>query len=244
MSSTSVYNDLFKKMMLDIQSGEYPEGSLLPTEEQLSQKYNASRSTIRRALTLLREADLIYSARGVGSIIKPHVFLQNLGSFYSFTDTLKCSDVLIQNTVVSYSLIEADKSLSADTGYTVGTTFHKLLRLRSATEYPLMLETTYLPQSRFLSLDIDVLSQGSLYDFLKDRYGFHADHATEKFQPVMPRPEERTLLHISQDTPCMLLERWSYEDTLLIEYTKSIVRGDKYAFRVDLPRVDLNAYGQ
>lgn len=242
MSGASVYTVLFQKILLDIQSGEYPEGSLLPTEEQLCQKYNASRSTIRRALTLLKEADLIYAARGIGTIIKPRVFLQNLGSFYSFTETLKTSNVIIQNTIVSCSLVEADKSLAAETGYSVGTSFHKLLRLRSAKDYPLMLETTYLPQSRFLSLDLDILSRGSLYDFLKKQYGFHADRATEKFQPVMPRPEERTLLHISSDTPCMLLERCSYEGKLLIEYTKSIVRGDKYAFRVDLPKVNPETY--
>lgn len=97
-----------------------------------------------------------------------------------------------------------------------------------------MLETTYLPQARFWKLDTDILSKGSLYEFLRNRYDFHADRATEKFQPVIPRPEERTLLHISSNTPCMLLERYSYEGDVLIEYTKSIVRGDKYAFRIEL----------
>lgn len=238
MSSTPVYFDLFKKILLDIQNGEYPEGSLLPTEEHLCRKYSASRSTIRRALTLLKDADLIYAARGVGTIIKPHVFMQPLGTFYSFTDTLKSSNILIQNRIVSCELVTADKALAVETGYPDGSVFHQLIRLRSAKEYPLMLETTYLPRSRFLSLDTEILSAGSLYEFLRERYGFHADRAVEKFQPVMPRPDEQTLLHITSDTPCMLLERYSYEGEMLIEYTKSIVRGDKYAFRVDLPLND------
>lgn len=54
-----------------------------------------------------------------------------------------------------------------------------------------------------------------------------------RWRPVMPRPDERTLLNISANTPCMLLERFSYESTALIEYTKSIVRGDKYTFQVE-----------
>lgn len=89
--------------------------------------------------------------------------------------------------------------------------FHKLIRLRSAKEYPLMIETTYLPQSRFMSLDTEILSNGSLYDFLRSRYGFHADRASETLRLVMPRPDERTLLNISANTPCMLLERFSYK---------------------------------
>ena len=41
-------------------------------------------------------------------------------------------------------------------------------------------------------------------------------------------------MHISSNVPCTLLERYSYEGNVLIEYTKSIVRGDKYAFRIEL----------
>lgn len=235
MSSTPLYLDLYQKLTRAIKKGEYPEDRPLPSEEKLCRKYNVSRTTLRRSLTLLQETGVIYSVHGTGSFVKPRQFLQPLSSFYSFTDTLKSSNVIIQNRVVSCELVSADRSLAAESGYPEGAVFHKLLRLRSAREYPLMLETTYLPRSRFLSLDTGVLSHGSLYDFLRERYGFHADRAVEKFQPVFPRPEEKALLHISSDIPCMLLERYSYEGDALIEYTRSIVRGDKYAFRVDLP---------
>lgn len=234
METGAIYVELYKKMLHDIQTGLYPENTLLPGEEKLCQKYNVSRSTLRRALTLLKEADVIYSIQGNGTFTKPHVFTQPLSAFYSFTDTLKSSNILIQNTIIKYDLVQADKVLARETGYSEGTRFHKLLRLRSAKKYPLMLETTYLPQSRFLALDMEILSHGSLYEFLRERYGFHAERATEKFQPVMPCPEEKNLLHISSNTPCMLLERCSYEGDILIEYTKSIVRGDKYAFRIEL----------
>ena len=96
-----------------------------------------------------------------------------------------------------------------------------------------MIETTYLPQGRFLILDVETLSRGSLYEFLRTKYGFHVDRATEVFRPVMPQAAEKTLLQITANTPCTLLERFSYEGAVLIEYTKSIVRGDKYTFQVE-----------
>lgn len=149
-------------------------------------------------------------------------------------DIRRTVGMVFQNPDNQIDLVKADKSLAIETGYQEGTVFHKLLRLRSARTYPLMLETTFLPQSRFLTLDTEALSCGSLYEFLREQYNFHADRATEKFRPVMPRSEERTLLHISSNVPCTLLERYSYEGNVLIEYTKSIVRGDKYAFRIEL----------
>lgn len=66
--------------------------------------------------------------------------------------------------------------------------------------------------------------------------GVYLGVITIKNRYVIPRPEEKTLLHVSSNTPCMLLERYSFEGDVLIEYTKSIVRGDKYAFRIELAK--------
>lgn len=232
--NSALYTEIAREIMRDIELGVYEENISLPKEEVLSKKYNVGRTTIRRALDLLKEDGAIFSVQGAGTYIKPHLYTQPLSSLYSFTDTLKSCNTLIQNTIIDYEIVEADRSLAKKTQYPEGTKFHKLLRLRSAREYPLMLELTYLPQSRFWELDTTVLSQGSLYEYLGSRYGFHSEHAREVFRPVMPRPDEKTLLHISSSTPCMLLERFSYEGDTLVEYTKSIVRGDKYAFTVDL----------
>lgn len=234
MQTAALYIEVYEKILHAIQTGEYAEGAPLPAERFLCDKYLVSRATIRHALMLLKEADVVYTVQGNGTFIKPQVFTQPLTQFYSFTDTLKNSNVLIQNEIIHYELISADQSMSKRTGYPEGSVFHKLLRLRSAREYPLMLETTYLPQSRFVKLDLDVLSKSSLYEFLRNKYSFQMDKATETFRPVMPRSEEKSLLQLPLNTPCILLERLSYEDNLLIEYTKSIVRGDKYIFHIEL----------
>lgn len=234
MHESALYVEIYKKLMVAIKTGEYPENAPLPPERFLCEKYHVSRSTIRQAIQLLKEADVVYTVQGNGTFIKPQVFTQPLTNFYSFTDTLKCSNVLIQNEIVHYEQILADSKMVRKTGFALGSRFHKIVRLRSAKEYPLMLETTYLPCARFVRLNLDTLSRGSLYDYLKRNYNFHADNARETLRPVMPLPEEKSLLKMPSGTPCILLERFSYEDGLLIEYTKSIVRGDKYIFHVDL----------
>lgn len=240
--NSALYVKVADKILRDIQLGIYPESAPLPKEDVLCRRYDVARSTMHRALAVLKTEGIIFSAQGDGTYIKPHLFTQKLSTFYSFTDTLKGSNILIQNQIIDCRVIAADRSLVKETGYPEGTKFHRLLRLRSAKTYPLMLETTYLPQGRFFTLDTDVLSRGSLYDFLQTRYDFHADRAVEKFRPVIPRSDEKALLHISSDVPCMLLERYSFEGDSLVEYTKSIVRGDKYSFRVELPRLHSGAH--
>ncbi|MBQ8682915.1 MAG: GntR family transcriptional regulator [Clostridia bacterium] len=234
MHSSALYVQIYEKILAAIRNGEYAENAPLPSERYLCDKYHVSRSTIRQAMQLLKESDVVYTVQGNGTFIKPQVYTQPLTQFYSFADTLKNSGVLIQNTIVGYEQVTADTSLARNAECAPGATFHQIVRLRSAKEYPLMLETTYLPCARFAELDLDALSKGSLYDFLRKNYNFHADSIRETLRPVMPRPEEKSLLQMPPNSPCILLERFSYEGDLLIEYTKSIVRGDKYIFHVDL----------
>lgn len=234
MHESALYVEIYNKLLQAIKNGEYPENAPLPSERYLCEKYHVSRSTIRQAILLLKEAEAVYTVQGNGTFIKPQVFTQPLTKFYSFTDTLKSSNILIQNEIVDYEKIPSDATMVRKTGFPQGSLFHKILRLRSAKEYPMMLETTYLPCARFMRLDLDILGKSSLYEFLRKNYNFHADNAKETLRPVMPLPEEKALLKMPPNTPCILLERFSYEDGQLIEYTKSIVRGDKYIFRVDL----------
>lgn len=233
MSQTPLYQTIYQTIVDSIKNGEYPENSPLPAERCLCERYHVSRSTIRQALSKLNDDDWVYTIHGNGSFIKPQIFEQPLTKFYSFTDELKSSNILIRNDIIGYELTALDKKLADKLDYQVKSQFHKVIRLRSAKDYPLMLETTYLPRNRFVKIDTAFLKQGSLYAYLRDKYDFHVDHATEAFRPVLATAAERSLLQISSSVPCILLERFSYEDGILIEYTKSIVRGDKYVFRVD-----------
>ena len=234
MENTPLYIQIYKTILASIKDGEYKENTPLPSERELCDKYFVSRSTIRQTISLLKEADFVYTVQGKGTFIKPQVFVQPLTKVYSFTDTLKNDNVIIQNQIVEYSRETSDSALSKITGFSEKNAFHKLTRLRSAKDYPLMLETTYLPFSRFIRLDIKAVENGSLYDYLLKNYNFKADRVKETIRPVMPQAKERKLLQISANVPCILLERFSYEEDVLIEYTRSIIRGDKYIFQVNL----------
>ena len=234
MHESALYVQIYEKIRKAIRNGEYAENAPLPSERILCDKYHVSRSTIRQAMLLLKESEEVYTIHGNGTFIKPQVYKQPLNAVYSFADTLKRSNILIQNTILDYATVEADSVLSRKTNYPLSAPFHKLVRLRSAKEYPLMIETTFLPCGRFSRLDIDYLSKGSLYEFLRRQYNFHADSTHETLRAAMPTQEERHILHIPANTPVILMERFSYEGSTLIEYTKSIVRGDKYIFHVDL----------
>lgn len=234
MKTDALYLEVYRKILEDIKTGVFIRNQPLPAERILCDKYHVSRYTLRTALALLNQAEVIYTMPGAGTFIQPTFLTQPLTQFYSFSGSLKKDNIIISNHVVSYVMRPTDERLSRKTGHLTGSAVHELVRLRSGQGEPLMIETSYLPVKRFPSLDIDCLERGSLYDFLTVTYGFEIHNVRETLRPVMPLPQEKELLKINGTFPCILLERFTYENEVCCEYTKSIVRGDKYLFTVQL----------
>ncbi|MFI3173264.1 MAG: GntR family transcriptional regulator [Eubacteriales bacterium] len=68
LKHVKVYNQLY----VLIQDGTYPIGTQLPSEPDLAAQMDVSRMTLRRALALLQEDNLIQNVRGKGNFIKDH----------------------------------------------------------------------------------------------------------------------------------------------------------------------------
>lgn len=62
-----LYIDLKDTILKQIISGKYEKEDVLPTEAQLSQTYDMSRVTVRKALEELKKDDIIHSVKGQGT---------------------------------------------------------------------------------------------------------------------------------------------------------------------------------
>lgn len=65
LKHVQVYNKIFNM----IQEGIYTPGMQLPTEPELAEQLNVSRSTLRKSLALLQEDHLVKNIRGKGNFI-------------------------------------------------------------------------------------------------------------------------------------------------------------------------------
>ncbi len=65
------YQEISSDLISKIRGNEFPEGSLLPSENFLINVYNTSRTTIRRALDVLDRDGYIMKKQGKGSIVLP-----------------------------------------------------------------------------------------------------------------------------------------------------------------------------
>jgi GntR family transcriptional regulator len=68
-SGASQYHEVAARLRAAIESGTYPRGTKLPTEDELAAQLGVHRATVNRALGILRADGLVYVHRGKGTFV-------------------------------------------------------------------------------------------------------------------------------------------------------------------------------
>ena len=69
-SATPLYQQLVDSIKEQIQSGKIKEGDKLMTEQELSEVYNVSRITVRKAMELLSDEGIVVKKQGIGTFVE------------------------------------------------------------------------------------------------------------------------------------------------------------------------------
>jgi DNA-binding GntR family transcriptional regulator len=69
-SAVPVYRQLADILRAAIESGELAPGTPLPSEATLMQEHGISRDSVRRAMDVLREDELVVTVQGKGTYVR------------------------------------------------------------------------------------------------------------------------------------------------------------------------------
>ncbi len=235
-SRIPLYYQLMDIIIEAIESGQFQEDDKLPSERDLCENYNISRATVRQAIQELEKEGYVYKEHGKGTFVSPKRFKQDLLKFYSFTEEMKKIGKKPSSKVIDFKIINCNNKLANKMNIDTGAELYEFTRLRLADQEPMMLETTYLPYHRFKGITQEGLQNNAMYDIFIKRFNVSFSEAEEIFQPVHAKKDEADLLEIDTNMPSMMLQRITYEDNNIIEYTVGIVRGDKFKYHVLLEK--------
>ena len=219
-----------------ITEGVYPKGCLLPSEREICEKYNISRTTARQALNILAQEGYITSIQGKGTVVTHPQIQQELGTIYSFDEDMRQLGKNPETHIMDFIEMSAPDALAAIFSLPPGCPIYRIMRLRLADQKPMLLETNFLPCSRFPHLDHKMLENQSLYRILKTQFNLVITMAEETFEPVSLRPMESQILGTPANALGMLVERISYENDKVVEFSKSVSPSYKFKHHVVLNR--------
>lgn len=233
-SKSPLYYQLAEIIINDIKEKNLQENDRILTEREYCEKYNLSRSTVRQAIAYLEKKGYIYKVQGCGTFVSSRVMKQKLLKFYSFTEEAKKQGKVPSSKILSFKEKKADEKICKELNINRDDKVYELQRLRLADDEVVMYEKTYLLEKKMQGLSKNILLEKPLYDILQNRYNISFTKATERFSVLLADEKIAEILTISQGSPIIRLQRWTYAGMEIIEYTVSLVRGDRFEFEVEL----------
>jgi GntR family transcriptional regulator len=101
------YRTIADDLRSRVESGEFVAGRLLPSEAELSVRYDASRVTVRRALELLRDGGLLDARQGFGWFVRADPLRQSLGRLATIEAQLAAEGVRPERHILEFAFVPA-----------------------------------------------------------------------------------------------------------------------------------------
>ncbi|MEU4964985.1 GntR family transcriptional regulator [Streptomyces smyrnaeus] len=237
MSKQPKYRQVADALRREIDNGTYPPGSRLPSESELSARFDASRNTVRSGLSLLVTQGLVTSSQGLGyEVAKHEVFELNASRFenLSFPQTGDAYSTDVANAgrrphqTFRVEMQPAPDSVAERLTIPAGSTTALRFCHRFVDDVPWSTQATHYPEwliSRAPRLaepgDIDEGTTRYLAGLGIEQVGYFDEIATR-----MPTPDEARLLEIGAGVPVLLWTRTGYSEDQPIRCTTTTFRGD------------------
>jgi len=238
-SKIPLYVQIKEIIAEDIRTGTLQPGQPIPPESVLSDRYSVSRATVRQAVTDLVHQGLLVRQQGRGTFVNRPKIETKLHNLYSFSQDMIERGANPESTVIEFEIVLPKPAVKEKLNLSEGELVVKLVRLRSVDGELIMLETTYLPHSRFGRLTSEeVQGHKSLYSLLEEKYDTKMDHVVDYFEPILVDDFSSKMLEVPVGAPALYIERIGYVDQdVRVELSQSVVRGDRCRYFVELFRV-------
>ncbi len=233
------YRRIANELTAKIGAGTYPVGELLPTELELCAKYHASRSTVREALRLLRDAGLISRRRRTGTEVvaqlSPVSYRQPTNSI---SDLLQYAEET-RIEIIAEKRVICDATLAQLLECREGHAWLKVTSLRTipSDPRPICMTTAYVDAGL---PDIEKrlgTVAGPISAMLEQVYGIHIARIEQSIQAMSLSKRQAGLLRAQIGSPALRAVRRYYQpDGTLIELSSAIHPADRFTYVTSLVR--------
>ena len=232
------YAQVVTEIQRRIERGEYPPGSLLPSEHQLVAGFQVSRPTIVKALSALRQDGWIETQQGKGSFVRGRPALAGAERTRPAHDVLELPEVELSGELVQAGVKLAPSHVTALLGLESGARAFVRQRLLSEDEEPVELASVWLSLDLAKGTDLaspDLLDE-SLRQHLQSRKKVRLDHAIEQITARHPSGEEASLLQVAPDAPVLSVIVTAYDASgKPLQVSDLVLPGERHELRDAYP---------
>lgn len=232
-----LYLQVIDRLKQDIDDGVYREKEKLPSEFDLAKQLGVSRATLREALRILEEENVIIRRHGVGTFVnaKP-LFTSGIEQLSSVTDMIKQAGmkpgtIFLRSSTQSPSEEDIRRfSCSADEEMVV------IERVRTANGEPVVYCIDKVP-AHILP---ETFSHGeeSIFNILGDEANRRITYAVAQIEPIGYHEKISPILECDPETALLVLKQMHFDETEEpVLFSVNYFKADKFSFHVLRKRV-------
>jgi GntR family transcriptional regulator len=232
-SGAPLYLQLRRSIEDAVNRGLIGPGDALPSERDIAVKADMSRVTVRKAVQDLVKGGILVQRHGSGTFVAPRMerVEQSLSRLTSFTEDMARRGMSVRSQWLDRGLYAPSPEEMMVLGLSANELVARVARLRIANDTPLAIERASL--SAGILPDPEGIGS-SLYAALGAN-GNRPVRAVQRISAANLGEADARLLEVAPASASLRIERISYlASGKVIEFTRSIYRGDAYDFVAEL----------
>jgi GntR family transcriptional regulator len=238
-SPISLYVQLKDLLAQDIRDKKLKPHDQIPSERELCEKYNLSRTTVRQGISLAISEGLLYRIQGKGTFVAEEKIDQGLIRLTGFEETILGRGLTPSMKVLEAQLVTADVQITSLLSLPLGSDVASFKLLGIASNAPLVIFQYYLPAE----LGFDAINMVKKIEAEKGWFSFtryYRDHkkidlgvAAQTFEATVANPEQAELIEQPAGSPLFKVTSIIYtRQETPIELRHAFYRGDRYKFNI------------
>jgi len=228
------YAQVVTELQRRIEKGDYPPGTLLPSEHQLVEAFGVSRPTIVKSLAALRQDGWIDTQQGKGSFVRGRPALAGAERTRPAHEVLELPETELSGELVQAGVKLAPRHVTMLLGLKPGARAFVRQRLLSEDGEPAGLASVWLSLDLAAGTDLaspELLGE-SLRHHLQSRKKIRLDHAIEQITARHPGGEEALLLQVAPDAPVLSVIVTAYDATgQPLQISDLVLPGERHELR-------------
>ncbi|RXT07025.1 GntR family transcriptional regulator [Ammoniphilus sp. CFH 90114] len=231
-----LYHQLYEIFFDKIEKGVWVPGCIIPTESELIEYYQVSRTTVREAINLLVQSGYLEKKQGRGTMVCKPRLVENLNKLTGFAEEMERKELVPSAKLVHVDELPANHPVAEKLKISLEDSIILIKRVRLADGEPIAIETSYWPKSIGEHLLKEDLESVAFYKIL-EQHGVQLLEADEEISAVAATKEDSFLLGVKEQEPLLQMERLTLDNNRNpIEFARTKYRSNRYTYHVHLKR--------
>lgn len=224
------YKEIENYILDNIYQGNFLSGSLLPTQQELCERFSVSRMTVIKALEKVEETGMIKRVQGSGCYVNLSSLHESSINMLSFTETYEKRGIKVRSVLLYYELKQIpDADMAKKLKVSPTEIVHFIKRLRYGNDKPMAVQILYISASRIPNLDLSCMNK-SFYKYVEVNLNKKLGNGTSNLSIVKPTAEIKKLLNITDDSPVVCTKHITcFSNMLPFEYIETYQRYETYS---------------